>query len=111
MDSHHFHSFFFLPTRTQNTELQTLKTTLINNISSLFNTAKLEIQRKDDEIKELRRKIATSGGTVGGRNGGGRSRPSDRGRDHSREDRNRNIPEGTNRERERSRGGTEGGGR
>ncbi|KAG7667866.1 hypothetical protein NADE_002495 [Nannochloris sp. 'desiccata'] len=99
----------------QNAELQTLKTTLTNNISTLFNTAKLEIQRKDDEIKELRGKVAIcgGGGVGGGRSGvGGRSsssRPSDRGREHSREDRNRGSSEGRDRGRERSSGGAVGG--
>ncbi|KAL4519697.1 hypothetical protein Ndes2526B_g01729 [Nannochloris sp. 'desiccata'] len=99
----------------ENAELQTLKTTLTNNISTLFNTAKLEIQRKDDEIKELRGKVAIcgGGGVGGGRSGvGGRSsssRPSDRGREHSREDRNRGSSEGRDRGRERSSGGAVGG--
>lgn len=42
----------------QNSELSEANTNLTHNISSLFNTAKLEIERKDNEIKELREKIA-----------------------------------------------------
>lgn len=38
-------------------ELQQDKGTLTQNISVLYNTAKLEIQRKDEEIKELRNEI------------------------------------------------------
>jgi uncharacterized coiled-coil protein SlyX len=34
------------------------KEVLLTNISSLFNTAKLEIERKDNEIKELRERLA-----------------------------------------------------
>ena len=32
---------------------------LATNISSLYNTAKLEMQRKDGEIKELRQRCAS----------------------------------------------------
>jgi hypothetical protein len=84
--------------------MQTLKKTLTNNISSLFNTAKLEIERKDVEIKDLRGKIASGGGGAGSRPAGGRSssRPSEgRGRDTSREDRHRSSSEGRDRGRER----------
>jgi hypothetical protein len=38
----------------QNGELDARCATLTANISALYNTAKLEIQRKDAEIKELR---------------------------------------------------------
>jgi CHASE3 domain sensor protein len=40
-----------------NEELQQANDTLTRNISVLFNTAKLEIQRKDDQIKELRQEL------------------------------------------------------
>jgi len=36
---------------TQKVELQSNREALSKNISALFNTAKLEIQRKDDQIK------------------------------------------------------------
>ncbi|GAB4816675.1 hypothetical protein N2152v2_003721 [Parachlorella kessleri] len=38
----------------QNEELEQQRSTLATNISSLYKTAKLELQRKDAEIKELR---------------------------------------------------------
>lgn len=40
-----------------NEKLQVANDTLTRNISVLFNTAKLEIQRKDDQIKELRQEL------------------------------------------------------
>lgn len=42
--------------RLQNKELLHAKSVLCTNISSLYTTAKLEIQRKSDEIQELRDK-------------------------------------------------------
>ena len=43
--------------RHDNEKLQLANDTLTRNISVLFNTAKLEIQRKDDQIKELRQEL------------------------------------------------------
>ena len=40
-----------------NEKLRQANEILNNNISVLFNTAKLEIQRKDDQIKELRQEL------------------------------------------------------
>ena len=42
----------------QNEELEQQRSTLATNISSLYKTAKLELQRKDAEIKELRERWA-----------------------------------------------------
>ena len=46
------------PSAAQNGELSERCATLTANISSLFNTAKLELQRKDEAIKELRQRCA-----------------------------------------------------
>ncbi|KAL4434264.1 hypothetical protein ABPG75_000705 [Micractinium tetrahymenae] len=46
----------------QNGELSERAGTLTANISSLYNTAKLELARKVAEIRELREKLATSAG-------------------------------------------------
>ena len=67
----------------QNAELSSTSEALTQNISTLYNTAKLEIQRKDDEIKELREKLGTSGGHRSGGGGGGGSRERSRGREGS----------------------------
>jgi hypothetical protein len=49
----------------QNGELGGRCTTLATNISALYNTAKLELQRKDTEIQQLRERWADQG-EVGG---------------------------------------------
>lgn len=43
--------------RKENESLQKEKDILAYNISSLFNTAKMEIERKDNEIKDLREQL------------------------------------------------------
>jgi hypothetical protein len=45
----------------QNGELSERCSTLTANISALYNTAKLELQRKDGEIKELRERCECDG--------------------------------------------------
>lgn len=49
----------------QNGELSERCATLAANISSLYNTAKLELQRKDAEIRELRERMAAPSGARG----------------------------------------------
>lgn len=49
----------------QNGELGGRCTTLATNISALYNTAKLELQRKDTEIQQLRERWADQGEVEG----------------------------------------------
>lgn len=65
--------------REANTELAEKNRTLEHNISSLFNTAKLEIERKDAEIRRLRNEPPANAGHQG-RGHQGRSRSQSSGR-------------------------------
>lgn len=42
----------------QRDELREERETLVRNISCIFRTAQLELQRKDDQLKELRQSAA-----------------------------------------------------
>ncbi len=41
----------------QRDELREERETLVRNISCIFRTAQLELQRKDDQLKELRQQV------------------------------------------------------
>ncbi len=56
--------FYLLRCAMQNGELSERCDTLATNISSLYNTAKLELQRKDAEIKELRERCGGACGSA-----------------------------------------------
>ena len=98
----------------QNSEFSETNKTLTNNISSLFNTAKLEIERKDNEIKELRQTQipSSSGRQQGSRPASDREhgaqhaqqeRSQSRGRDQREQDRKREYSPREERQRDDSR--------
>ncbi|CAG9466693.1 unnamed protein product [Pedinophyceae sp. YPF-701] len=58
--------------REENERLSSERATLVTNISTLFNTAREEIRRKDTAIADLRRQQEDARGRGGGRQGGGR---------------------------------------